>query len=285
MGVYLSLLTGLWTVSLLESARVCNVKEKVLRWPTAIWSTVVALPGGGVLVGGVLVPVLLRRGRDVAVAGREEGVVADVRDPDRGVEMRYLDQKGDGVAVPVSVLLGCVVPGVVMLVTKSPVAVGVWLLFPVWTALVRMGVREVVNRFGGERVEGGLQMARDWKVMLWMYAVPVLASAVAHGFLVWSLFARRDDRKEMARATTKAVEIEMGYMLLSMVYFGLVEAGWRTAGVMILATVLAGPGAGVCLGWVYRETIIDGQKGTRVVAVGARPRDPEEAGEETPLLR
>ena len=131
---------------------------------------------------------------------------------------------------------------------------------------------------------GGLYLeeSRLWTGLV--YAVPVLCSVVAHGFLVWNLAAGREDRQEMTRATTRFIEIDAGLIGVTVLYWLLVEAGWRVALVMLLASVVLGPGAGVCLAWVYREAKVNPDRSVTVVAVGARPSD---AGpdEETPLLR
>ncbi|KAJ4306046.1 hypothetical protein N0V88_000841 [Collariella sp. IMI 366227] len=95
-----------------------------------------------------------------------------------------------------------------------------------------------------------------------------------------------DDRKEMTRSTLKFITVDAFFVGLTVLYWILVEAGWRVVLVMVAASVVLGPGAGICIGWIYREQTVDPDQSVTVVAVGAR-RDSEDAGpsEETPLLR
>jgi hypothetical protein len=205
--------------------------------------------------------------------------------PERGEGMRHLATTAEGFAIPVAVALGCVVPSVLMLVLGNSVVVLVWLFFPLWVSLVRQGVRAGVVRLRRESLGASslhLEASRAWTVVT--YAVPVLCSVLAHGLLIWSLVAGHDDRKEMTRAAITFIEIDVGLILLTVLYWLFVEAGWRVALVMLLASVVLGPGAGVCLAWVYRESKVDPDRSVTVVAVGARAPDADPS-EETPLLR
>ncbi len=112
--------------------------------------------------------------------------------------------------------------------------------------------------------------------------MPILVSVAAHVFFIWSL-VRPDDRKEMTRATVKFIEIDAALILLTVLYWLFVEAGWKVSLVMIAASLTLGPGAGVCVAWICREGQIDPDRSVTCVAVGSRESlDPSE---ETPLLR
>ncbi|RKU47920.1 hypothetical protein DL546_009306 [Coniochaeta pulveracea] len=127
-----------------------------------------------------------------------------------------------------------------------------------------------------------------------VYALPILLSVVAHGYLLYNLVTRRDDSHEVTRSTLKFILIDLGGLLTAVLYWVLVEAGWMAAAVFVVATLLAGPGAGVSLAWGWREIggewKTPGRTGTRAVAVGSTVGTPTEEGgnaidEETPLLR
>ncbi|KAB5545529.1 hypothetical protein GE09DRAFT_1205020 [Coniochaeta sp. 2T2.1] len=294
MAACLSFIAGLLTVSTVESARVCNGPAVLIAYPTGAW-VVFNLLGGAVVWELVILPAFFVRSRQIILARREGagtsspgagggGGMVDASHPDLGEGMRHLSSAAEAVAIPVAVAVGCVLPSVLMLVLDSPVAVVVWIFFPLWVSLVRQGVRAGLVRWKRDRLGASLHLERS---RLWTgvtYGIPVLCSVLAHVWLLYSLLARHDDRKEMTRATTKFIEIDVGFIGLTVLYWLFVEAGWRVAAVMLAASVLLGPGAGVCLAWVYREGMVDPDRSVKVVAVGARTTDAEPS-EETPLLR
>ncbi|KAH6846976.1 hypothetical protein B0I37DRAFT_374012 [Chaetomium sp. MPI-CAGE-AT-0009] len=200
--------------------------------------------------------------------------------------LRHVRVRAEGWAVPVAVAGGFVVPAVVMLMTDSAVAVGVWLLFPVWVSLLRRAVRGLVVRvLGRERWGGSAHLERSWTAVVGVYAVPVLCSVLAHAYLIWSL-TQPDDRREMTRSTLRLITVDAFFLGLTVLYWVLVEAGWRAALVMVGTSVLLGPGAGICAAWVYRERAVDLDRSVTVVAVGSRrPSEDADPSEETPLLR
>ena len=74
-------------------------------------------------------------------------------------------------------------------------------------------------------------------------------------------------------------------MGLTVLYWMFVEVGWRVPLVALVTSVVFGSGAGLCLGWIYREWLIHGGLWEGHDELG----DEEEgqrrsADEETPLL-
>jgi hypothetical protein len=285
MGALLGFVVGLVTVTTLESKRVANQRDGMLKrsglW---VWAPFVVL--GGVAVTGWGVPGLVRRGKQVSeVQPGAEG----------GEAVRVLAMKADGVAVPVSIALGLVVPAVVMVAMRSPLAVGLFLLFPVWTSLLRKVIRVVLTQFQDETWTATLHLSSSSLNLVAVYALPVLLSVVAHVFLLYNVTTKRDDSQEMTRSTLRFILIDLAGLVAGVLYWVLVEAGWMAAVIFAVGTLLAGPGAGVSLAWGWRE--IGGEwksfergEGTRAVAVGSTVGSPtEERGnavdEETPLLR
>lgn len=285
MATLLGFVVGLVTVTTLESKRVANQRDGLVKRPGLwVWAPYVVL--GGVAVTGWGVPGLVRRGKEVSeVRPGAEG----------GEEVRVLAMRADGVAVPLSIALGLVVPALVLVWMRSPLAVGGFLLFPVWTSLLRKVVRVVLTQFQDETWTATLHLSSSRVNLVAVYALPILLSAVAHGFLLYNLIARRDDSQEMTRSTLRFILIDLAGLTAAVLYWVLVEAGWRAAAVFVVATLLAGPGAAVSLAWGWREIGGDWKtfgrgRGTRAVAVGSTVGSPtEERGnavdEETPLLR
>jgi hypothetical protein len=66
-------------------------------------------------------------------------------------------------------------------------------------------------------------------------------------------------------------------------YWLFIEAGWKVALVMVVTSAILGPGAGICVGWIYREQHVDLDGRTPAVAVGVTRHD--QPSEESPLLR
>ena len=155
---------------------------------------------------------------------------------------------------------------------------------PVWVSLIRQVVRKAVL-FLQEEWHGSFHLESSRLAMAGMYLVPIICSVLSHGLLFWSM-AQADDRKEMTRATIKCIVIDVFFIALTVLYWLFVEAGWRPALLMIGCSVLLGPGAGICIGWIYREQNGDPDRSVTVVAVGGRASSREGSpSEETPLLR
>jgi hypothetical protein len=285
MAVILSFVAGLLTVSTVEAARICNAPSVLIAYPTGLW-LIFDLIGGAIVWELVIIPAFFHRSRAIIAARKQGGPqqLSGPADPVFGESMRHLAKVAEAVAIPVAVAVGCVVPSVLMLTLDHPVAVLVWLFFPVWVSLVRQAVRRLVLLLG-EVWHGSLHLESNRLALLGVYAVPILCSVLAHAHFIWTL-TQPDDRKEMTRSTLKFITIDAFFVGLTVLYWILVEAGWRVAAVMAGASLVLGPGAGICIGWIYREQTVDPDRSVTVVAVGAR-RDSEDAGpsEETPLLR
>jgi hypothetical protein len=285
MAVILSFVAGLLTVSTVEAARICNSPSVLIAYPTGPW-LVFDLIGGAIVWELVIIPAFFHRSREIIAARRQGGPqqLSGPADPTFGEAMRHLTKVAETVAIPVAVAVGYVVPALLMLVLDHPVAVIVWLFFPVWVSLVRQAMRRLVL-LAREGWDGSLHLESNRLAMLCMYAVPVVCSVLAHAHFIWTL-TQPDDRKEMTRSTLKFIAIDAFFVGLTVLYWILVEAGWRVALVMVGASVVLGPGAGICIGWIYREQTVDPDRSVTVVAVGSR-RESEDSSpsEETPLLR
>ncbi|KAK8137083.1 hypothetical protein PG984_005023 [Apiospora sp. TS-2023a] len=283
MGVILSFVAALLTASLIESARLCNRRSWLIARPTIPW-LVFNLIGGALVWDIVIVPEFLRRAKQVQAA-KESAAAERLRDVDSfiDVEVRGLTSQVEVFAIPLAVLFGFVAPSVAMLSTAGhPIAVLVWLFFPLWVSAVRYAVKVVgVNsirdpephRLESHRVSVGL-----------VYAVPIVCSVISHVFLLVNLFSSPDDRREMTRATTKFIQIDFLIIGATVLYWLLVEAGMLTTLIMIVGSVVLGPGAGLSGSWLLREKAIEsypngGGDGSAVT------EDQQEHDEETPLLR
>lgn len=280
----LSFTAALLTVTTVEAARICNAPSVLIAYPTGPW-LIFNLVGGAIAWQLVILPAFFHRSRAIVKARAQgPGELAGPADPNFGEAMRHLGLVAEAIAIPVAVGVGCIVPSIVMLILDEPVSILVWLFFPVWVSLIRQGVRKLVLSLHTERWHATFHLESSRTALVGMYALPIVCSVVSHGLLLWSLFAQADDRKEMTRATVKCIVINIFFVVLTVLYWLFVEAGWRPAAVMVLASVLLGPGAGICIGWIYRETHVDPDRSVTVVAVGASGGEGTPS-EETPLLR
>ncbi|MBE3050511.1 hypothetical protein IMZ48_50070 [Candidatus Bathyarchaeota archaeon] len=309
MAAALSFVAALLTVYVVEGARVCNRPAVLIAYPTGPLLAF-TLAGGAFVWELAVAPAFLRRAREILLARRaaREGGVAALSpfDPELGRGLRHLRSDAEAVAIPVAVLLGFIVPSVLMVALGTPVAVGVWLFAPVYVALVRGVVRVVLPRLRARSVDPNAAEAEDLRSLhleahrvslALVYAAPVLCSALSHGLLIFSLLAGKDDRRDMTRATLGFIEIDVVFTGLTVLYWLGVEVGWRVVGIMVGVSVVLGPGAGICAGWVYREerwqeAFVKGpggsrrssRRGSRGSSVEAGPGDERRADEQTPLL-
>jgi len=283
-GVF-SFIASLLTVSTVEAARICNSPSKLIAYPTGPW-LVFNLLGGAIVWQLLILPAFFHRSREI-ISARARGPteLAGPADPNFGESMRHLTKVAEAIAIPVAVALGCVAPSVAMLASGAPISILVWLLFPVWVSLIRKAVRRAVLAVLADTWHGSFHLESNRLATAAVYAVPVICSVIGHVLIIWSLAAQRDDRREMTRAATKFIVIDVFFIGLTVLYWIFVEAGWRVVLVMVATSVVLGPGAGLCIGWVYRESSVDPDRSVTVVAVGARPDSEGGPSEETPLLR
>ncbi|KAK7911763.1 hypothetical protein PG985_014244 [Apiospora marii] len=282
MSVVLSFVAALLTASLVESARLCNRRSWLIARPTVPW-LVFNLIGGALVWDIVIVPEYLRRAKHVQAA-KESAAAERLRDVDSfiDVEVRGLTSQVEVYAIPLAVLFGYVAPSVAMLATAGhPIAVLVWLFFPLWVSVVRYAVKVVGVNAIRDPEPHRLESHRVSVVLV--YAVPIVCSVMSHVFLLVNFFGGPDDRREMTRATTKFIQIDFLIIGATVLYWLLVEAGMLTTLVMIVSSVVLGPGAGLSGSWLLREKAIErysnGEGGEHAAG------DQQEHDEETPLLR
>lgn len=240
------------------------------------------------------------------------------------IRRRRLETDSDAVAIPVAVELGFVLPAIIMFIYDTPATIGLWLLFPICVSIVRRAVHGIVaaaislrrrrrRRAATDAVDDesssrpsrprALDLEATHLGLALVYAFPIVLSLAAHIFWIWSL-TRRDDRKKMTRAVVDFLQLDAAFMALTSLYWIFVDSGWKVFLYVVGSSVVLGPGAGLCIGWILREKAIragfeedaallqqgegegsprvDGQE--RGVAPRASTGD-ETAGEETPLLR
>ncbi|PHH55869.1 hypothetical protein CFIMG_008386RA00001 [Ceratocystis fimbriata CBS 114723] len=295
LAATLAYISGLLTVYTVEGARVCNKPAVVIAYPTGPL-LVFILVGGAVVWELLIVPAFFLCSQTI-LRHREEATPETIQqapedDPSLGSKLRYFTDDAETVAIPAGVALGFILPSILMITLESPWFAALWLFSPVYVAGIRVLVRRVIAFQAGSLTAMHLESNRA--ALLSMYAAPVVVSVLAHWNLVWNLSAHSDDRPELTRSVLSFVVVDIIFVGLTILYWLFVEAGWQVAGVTLVVSVVAGPGAGVCVGWIYREQrmVDDMLKVAQVQAPGAgeSPHGEEaeesrrDTDEETPLL-
>lgn len=266
LAAILAFIGGLLTVSTVEAARVCNAPNVVIAYPTGPW-LVFNLVGGAVVWELLIIPVFLYWSKMRLQFGRRPAdpesiaeAAAETEDENHDEAAESYEKKDrhlaitETVAIPTSVALGFFVPSVAVLATASPWAIGIWLFFPIYVSAVRQLVRWITKRTHFTTARHVHLESNRWSLII-VYAVPIACSVLAHIFIIWNM-TTRDDRKEMARSVVRFIEIDAAFIGLTVLYWMLIEVGWRVPLVMIASAIVVGPGAGICLGWMYRERLI-----------------------------
>ncbi|KAI0392843.1 hypothetical protein F5Y17DRAFT_338532 [Xylariaceae sp. FL0594] len=310
MSAVLAFVAALLTVSLVEAARPCNRPSRTVRSPALAW--LVTNLGAGALAWDVwIVPEYLRRAKRVVVerakqdalrafgaveAGEGGGTVGGL-DPEERVRIeRSFITSAEVYAIPVSVLVGFIVPSILMLFLSDAagvvVVVAVWLFYPVWVALIRWLVELAAVRFV-LRDNGPLHLESSAPSVVLVYAVPFLCSLFAHGFLIFNVLFSRDDSREMTRMALRYVAINFAYLAATVLYWVFVEAGPVPAVVLVASSLIFGPGAALCIAWSVREKVIcagildEGEEDGTMLGDEEEDDDDDDAStvhENTPLL-
>lgn len=281
MSCILSFVGSLLTISTVESARLCNFPNPLIRNPTLPW-LFFNLAGGAVAWQVVIVPAFIHRARKIhdvnssakarksraspeLESRREPAEIVDLRDYERGRERRYLHNRAEIYSIPLSIALGYALPSFLMLVLRTPLSVCIWLFFPLWVSLLRQGIRWLLvalplfPQFTKEKTDTHY-LESNYRSLGKVYALPVLLSVVSQVIVVKSLMGK-DDGSEMTRAALRFIEIDFSAIAVTVFYWLLLDAGWKILGISLLCSVVAGPGAGLVLGWILKEKSVGNGEG------------------------
>lgn len=151
-------------------------------------------------------------------------------------------------AVPLSIVLGLFLPATLMLLHPSaPVPIILFLLFPLWVTLIQHLLRPLTSH-----------LTTQSNNKLFVFMPPMIASTLAHIIFLLSLFSSPSifTPSNDAIATTAALlllEIDHAAIYLATLYWIYIKSHTNTNSVLatLAATVTLGPGAGMCVGWLY----------------------------------
>jgi hypothetical protein len=276
MSVILSFVGVLLTISTIESARIFNSPNFLIRNPTLPW-LFFNLAGGAVAWQAIIVPAFIHRSRQAhaaqsltsAQSPRQRSSVpigesaslltsSGLRDP-TGSEQRHLSST-EIYAIPISVAIGFVFPSAIMLFAPSTLSISIWLVFPLWVSLVRQAccktliLSPIFPQFTSDKTNTKY-LESEWRSIIVVYALPALLSLVSQAILFRNLL-QSDDGSPTSRAALGFIEIDFSAIDLTVFYWLLLEAGWKILGMSLACSLVAGPGAGLVLGWIMREEVM-----------------------------
>ena len=263
MSVILSFVGALLTVSTVESARLYNRSTALIRYPTIPW-LLFNLAGGAVAWQLMIIPAFIHHSRKTSIeqlsASARTPLLAGVgtsRHNCQRPEERLLGSAAELYAIPTSILLGYIAPSIVMLFVPSPASIAVWLFFPLWVAIIRQATRSALillpisPQFTKDETNT-LSLESSKFSLAIVYSLPVLLSIISQ-MIVLNNLQYAADGSPTTRAALGFIEIDFSAIALTVYYWLLLEAGWKTLGLAIGCSVVAGPGAGFVIGWILRE--------------------------------
>ncbi|KAF3771123.1 hypothetical protein M406DRAFT_349555 [Cryphonectria parasitica EP155] len=230
----------------------------------------------------IIIPAFItRQSSSASTTSRRRNTLGQRLLPNRAAGTRRSLGLGPGrprLAIAAGTLFGVLAPGALLLLqphAPSPTVILVWLLFPVCASLVRYLVRLPIvaghHHHHHQQQSSSTRTTSSSPSMALAYAIPILCSAASHALLLTHLFLLLRTTTTAAAAATTAtddhssssptrsalvlLEVDHTALLLTFLYWVYAEAGGRAVYLAIASSLLLGPGAGVCLGWLYRDHV------------------------------
>ncbi|KAI0525400.1 hypothetical protein F5B22DRAFT_589770 [Xylaria bambusicola] len=257
-GWYLSFLGALLTVSRVEAARECNKLKWSIRSPTASW-LVSNLIGGAFVWNLWIIPTFIKSSRDFWVDVRsvnedaqESGQARQDRQQvgDRIDSTRSLTCEAEVYAIIIAVAVGYMVPSVLMLTLRNATSVMIWLIFPLWVAVVHWVVKFAATRLLRNDEPHCL---RTHDESLWcIYFLPGFVSFILHVTFVSNL-GFMDDSRQMTQMALKFILINFLYTAALVYYWMFVDVNVDELLPLMISSLLFGPGATLCIRRVAQE--------------------------------
>jgi hypothetical protein len=165
-----------------------------------------------------------------------------------------LDSWTEIYAIPLSIAIGYIVPSLLWLYSQTPAIILIWLFFPLWISLFRRLIRSLLTLSPFQQ-PSITHLESNTNSLLTMYALPVLLSIISHA-IIFNNLLQPDDGSPTTKAALGFIVIDFGMIGLTAYYWLLLEAGWKILGFTLLASMAAGPAAGMVVGWVLREEVV-----------------------------
>ncbi|KAK0190690.1 hypothetical protein F5146DRAFT_1045351 [Armillaria mellea] len=261
LAVFLSFVSGLVTIVCLESARVANQAHRVIKYPTPALM-MVNIVGGLVVFPLVLCPAFLlkyQNGQRLVSTVTVEGasVISETSPLVRALPLpdRHVLSVAEIYSIPLSVFLGFIVPSIALfLYPDNEVLIALWQLFPVYVAILRYISRAVLLRTAPHLCVNHIHAESNNVKLLYVYGAPSVLSLLTHLLYLWHTLAPSSGvPTPEVQAALHVLVVDFWAVALTMLYWLWFEGGIRPAITALLASLIAGPGAGICVGWIMRE--------------------------------
>ncbi|SJL02259.1 uncharacterized protein ARMOST_05585 [Armillaria ostoyae] len=264
LAVFLSFVAGLVTIVCLESARVANQAHRVIKYPTPALM-MVNIVGGLVVFPLVLCPAFLLKSQNEhrleplvpTITAEGASVISETTPLIRALPLtdRHVLSVAEIYSIPLSVFLGFIVPSITLFLhPDNEVLIALWQLFPVYVAILRYISRAVLLRSVPHLCVNNVHVESDNVGLLYVYGAPSVVSLLTHLLYVWHALAPSSGvPNPQVHAALHVLVVDFWAIALTMLYWLWFEGGIRPATTALLASLIAGPGAGICVGWIMRE--------------------------------
>ncbi|KAK5631111.1 hypothetical protein RRF57_006826 [Xylaria bambusicola] len=286
-GWYLSFLGALLTICRVEAARECNKRKWNIRSPTASW-LVSNLIGGAFVWNLWIIPALIKSARDfwvnVEMANEDAEETGQVHQGGQEVgnqidTMHSLTSEAEVYAIPIAVAVGYMVPSAIMLTLRNATAAMIWLIFPLWVAVIHWVVKFAAIKLLRNNEPHCLRTHDD---SMWcIYFLPSVVSFISHLAFVSNL-GFMDDSRQMTQMALKFIMINFLYTAAPVYYWVFVEVNANELLLLMVSSVLFGPGATLCI----RRSVQENKRWLMGIRESPEETDEDDSTihEDTPLL-
>jgi hypothetical protein len=266
MSIFLSFITALVTTTLTESQREDEVPNAVVLNPAAPW-LLVNIISGAVVAPLVMAPASFHHSRKYFREGHAHEQNRTSAAAQTVLRVNRVVRTSAKVAIPLSVSIGFIIPSVLLVFAPSPITIILWQFFPVYVSVLLRLLNTVINKSGLTLSSidttpntSSSSAGHHGKSSLYLFSVPTLSSLISHLSLViypilhLSLQRRGDvPDPQLTKSALQILALNFITIYITFIYWLYVEGGVRSAASALRWTLIAGPGAGVCHGWIARE--------------------------------
>jgi hypothetical protein len=248
MSTFLSFIAALITTTLVESQRQDETPNAVIHYPNGPW-ILVNVVSGAVVAPLMMVPASFHHSKIYLQKSlsQQNSISANMK-PNRPINPIAK------LAIPLSVAGGFVLPSVLLLFASSPTVVIIWQFFPIYVAalskLFELSLRT-------QKLTTYLSNISQYSSKVLLFTLPILLSVLSHAGLIicviYSPFSSHPTNNPLTSPALLILAINFGAILLTLFYWLYVEGGLWAVKSALKWTLIAGPGAGVCFGWIARE--------------------------------
>ncbi|KAI1339408.1 hypothetical protein F5Y15DRAFT_382451 [Xylariaceae sp. FL0016] len=268
---FLALVTALLNISNIEASRVCNQPSTILTRPVWIWIAVNAVTGAVVSPTVLIANIKRHQDHRRQSTGASKRRRIQERDENRPLinsvssipvstsnsttidpsapesHERELVSDSRSYIIPISVVLGFIVPSIALVLKPDPLIAGLWNLFPIAIYIIgSLALKLVPDGQGFRHAES------HWGSSARLYSIPILLSLSAHVYLV-SCWLTTSEEGWAELPAVKLMVTNFWTICATYLYWIFIESSPATAVLTVLTAILAGPGAGVSIGWVLKE--------------------------------